>query len=180
MKSVTSAFARSAADRIAGHSSAAAAQNGAARQAGSNAFDLAVAPPVAKRVDHAVESPHGARNDEYYWLRDDDPRAKRAEVMDYLRAEHAYTDLVMAPQARLRELLVREMRARIKEDDSSAPQYDNGYWYWRRYDAGAEYRCMSVSAGQPRRVMKTQRLKRCSMASHFRATTRSSASALSL
>jgi len=139
MKSVTSAFARSAADRIAGHSSAAAAQNGAARQAGSNAFDLAVAPPVAKRVDHAVESPHGARNDEYYWLRDDDPRAKRAEVMDYLRAEHAYTDLVMAPQARLRELLVREMRARIKEDDSSAPQYDNGYWYWRRYDAGAEY-----------------------------------------
>jgi len=112
---------------------------GAAPQAASIAFDLAIAPPIAKRVEHAVESANGTRNDEYYWLRDDDPKAKRAEVMDYLRAERAYTDAVMAPQAPLRESLVREMRARIKEDDSSVPQYDNGYWYWRRYDAGAEY-----------------------------------------
>jgi oligopeptidase B len=100
----------------------------------------ATKPPVAASQPHVVKSPQGDRVDEYYWLRDDDPKAKRPEIMEYLRAENAYTDAVLAPTQALQDKLVREMRARIKEDDVSVPVYDNGYWYSRRFDAGAEYR----------------------------------------
>jgi len=96
-------------------------------------------PPIARQVPHTVSGPHGERIDEYYWLRDDDPDSKRPEILDYLRAENAYTEAMLAHLAPLHETLVREMRARIKEDDASVPVYDNGYWYWRRYDTGAEY-----------------------------------------
>jgi oligopeptidase B len=96
-------------------------------------------PPVAKVQPHVVTSPHGDRQDEYYWLRDDDPKAKRPEIMAYLRAENAYTDAMLAHTGALQDTLVREMRARIKEDDSSVPVYDNGYWYSTRFDVGAEY-----------------------------------------
>ncbi len=97
------------------------------------------AAPVAKTQQHVVKSPHGDRVDEYYWLRDDDPKAKRPEIMSYLQAENAYTDAMLAHTNALQERLVKEMRARIKEDDASVPVYDNGYWYSTRFDAGAEY-----------------------------------------
>ena len=97
------------------------------------------APPVAKQVPYEVKSPQGSRIDEYYWLRDDDPKAKRPEVLAHLRAEQAYTDAMMAPHAALRAKLLAEMRARIRDDDSTAPRWDNGWWYWQRYQPGAEY-----------------------------------------
>lgn len=96
-------------------------------------------PPRADTVPHVVSSPHGDRIDEYYWLRDDDLERKRPQVMDYLRAENAYCDAMLAHTQPLQDKLVREMRARIKEDDTSVPVYDNGHWYWLRYDEGAEY-----------------------------------------
>ncbi|HRD98771.1 MAG TPA: hypothetical protein PLA97_20515, partial [Rubrivivax sp.] len=46
-------------------------------------------PPVAQRVPHVVSSPHGDREDEYHWLRDDAPKVKRPEVMRHLQAENA-------------------------------------------------------------------------------------------
>lgn len=95
--------------------------------------------PIAKTQQYIVKSPHGDRVDEYYWMRDDDPKAKRPEIMAYLQAENAYTDAMLAHTSGLQERLVKEMRARIKEDDASVPVYDNGYWYSSRFDAGAEY-----------------------------------------
>ena len=97
------------------------------------------AAPVAPTQHHVVGSPHGDRIDEYYWLRDDDPQAKRPQIMDYLRAENAYTEAMLAHTQPLQERLVRELRARIKEDDASVPVYDNGYWYSTRFEVGAEY-----------------------------------------
>ena len=44
-------------------------------------------PPVAAMRAHAVASPNGARNDDYYWLRDDERKAP--EVLAYLEAENA-------------------------------------------------------------------------------------------
>ena len=41
-------------------------------------------PPIAAVRPHVVESPHGARTDEYYWLRDD-TRAD-ADVIGYIEA----------------------------------------------------------------------------------------------
>jgi len=108
-------------------------------------------PPEARKVPHVVRSPHGERIDEYYWLRDDDPKAKRPEIVEYLTAENAYTDAMMAHVRPLQDRLVAEMRARIQEDDSSVPVYDNGYWYWRRFDAGAEYPVLLRQRGGPAR-----------------------------
>ena len=96
-------------------------------------------PPAATQIPFEVRSPQGSRIDEYYWLRDDDPKAKRPEILEYLNAEKAYTEACMAPLRPLKARLLAEMQARIKPDDSTAPYYDNGYWYWRRFDPGAEY-----------------------------------------
>jgi oligopeptidase B len=106
-------------------------------------------PPVARRVPHVVTSPHGERVDEYHWLRDDHAERKRPEVMDHLRAENAYTEAVLAPQAALIAQLEREMRGRIKEDDSGPPVYDRGYWYWSRFEKGDEYPQYLRSRGTP-------------------------------
>jgi oligopeptidase B len=98
-------------------------------------------PPVAKQVPFTVRSPHGDRTDEYYWLRDDDAEKKRDDVMEYLRAEQAYTEAMMAPIKPLEDRLLGEIRARIKEDDSTPPQHDHGHWYWTAFKPGAEYAC---------------------------------------
>ena len=109
-------------------------------------------PPVAAQVPHIVKSPHGDRTDEYYWLRDDDPKTKRPEVIQYLEAENAYTETVLAPLAGLQKQLVAEMRGRIKEDDSTPPVYDRGWWYWREFKAGDEYPRLMRQRGTPERL----------------------------
>jgi len=94
-------------------------------------------PPIAKRVPHELVSPHGTRNDPYYWLRDDTRRDK--DVLAYLEAENAYASQILAPGKALEDKLFEEQRARIKEDDASVPKFDDGYWYYTRFDAGKQY-----------------------------------------
>lgn len=94
-------------------------------------------PPVAAARRHRVESPHGTREDPYYWLRDDtrsDP-----EVLAYLEAENAWTDAVLAPLKPLQERIYQEIIGRIRQDDMSVPWRRNGYWYYSRYETGANY-----------------------------------------
>jgi oligopeptidase B len=112
---------------------------------------LSAAAPVAPRVPHQVPSPHGGREDAYFWLRDDDPKSKRPEVMRYLEAENSYTDAVMTPLAPLQAKLVQEMRSRIREDDSTPPQYESGWWLWREFKTGAEYPLLMRQKGTPER-----------------------------
>ncbi len=108
-----------------------------------------IEPPVARQVPRQVTSPQGTRIDEYYWLRDDDPKSKRPEILAYLQAEKAYTDAWMAPLQPLRDKLLGEMQARIRPDDRTAAYYDSGYWYWRRFDPGAEYPVYLRRRGSP-------------------------------
>ena len=108
--------------------------------------------PSALQKPHVVKSPQGNRSDEYYWLRDDDPKVKRPEVIRHLEAENAHTDAVLAPLAGLRQQLVAEMRGRIKEDDSTPPVYDHGWWYWREFKAGDEYPRLLRQRGTPERM----------------------------
>ena len=109
-------------------------------------------PPVATRVAYTVTSPQGNRVDDYYWLRDDDSKAKRPEVLAYLNAENAYTEAATAHLAALEGQIVKEMRGRIKEDDSTPPDYDNGYWYSTRFTTGAEYPIHERQAGTPKGI----------------------------
>lgn len=53
-----------------------------------------------------------------FWLR----KRENPEVLDYLKAENAYTEAMMAHSKPLREQLYREMRGRIQEDDASVPE----------------------------------------------------------
>ena len=95
-------------------------------------------PPVAAQRAHEVRAPFGAvRNDEYYWLRDD--TRKNPEMLAYLGAENAYTDAMMAPLKSLQNKLFAEITGRIKQDDSSVPYRQDGYYYYRRFAPGAEY-----------------------------------------
>ena len=96
-----------------------------------------VRPPVAEARPHDVVSPHGTRNDPYYWLRDD--TRSRPEVLDYLRAENAYYEAMTSSFRGLAEKLSEEIIGRLKQDDSSVPYKYRDYVYYTRYDAGKEH-----------------------------------------
>ena len=103
----------------------------------ANATDLP-SPPDAVAKPHVVRAPHGAeRQDEYYWLRDD--KRENPEMLAYLQAENAYADAVMAPLAPLQEQLYGEIVGRIKQDDSSVPYLERGWWYYSRFETGKDY-----------------------------------------
>lgn len=104
-------------------------------------------PPVATKKPHQVKAPFGAtREDEYYWLRDD--TRKNPEMLAYLKAENAYADAVMAPTKPVQETLYKEIVGRIKQDDSTVPYLDNGYWYYTRYEAGGNYPIVARRKGE--------------------------------
>jgi len=95
-------------------------------------------PPDVARKPHDVRAPFGAtRDDPYYWLRDD--ARKAPEMLAYLHAENAYADAVMAPLRPLQDALYEEIVGRIKQDDSSVPYRERGYWYYTRYETGQDY-----------------------------------------
>ena len=103
----------------------------------THAADLPPPPDVAKKP-HVVKAPHGAeRSDEYYWLRDD--TRKNPEMLAYLKAENAYVDAWMAPLKPLQDKLYEEIVGRIKQDDSSVPYRERGYWYYTRFETGQDY-----------------------------------------
>ncbi|WBA43831.1 S9 family peptidase [Hymenobacter canadensis] len=92
-------------------------------------------PPVAALQPKELKSPFGTRLDNYYWLNERENPA----VISYLNAENAYTEQQMAPVKELEEKLFQEIKGRIKEQDESVPYRDNGYYYYTRFEAGAEY-----------------------------------------
>ncbi len=92
-------------------------------------------PPVAEKRDTALTHHGHTRIDPYYWMNDrEDP-----DVISYLEAENKYLEAKLEHTQQLQEQLLGEMRGRIKEDDQSAPFYDNGYFYYTRYEEGGEY-----------------------------------------
>ena len=98
-------------------------------------------PPVAAQKPHSYER-HGYKiDDPYFWLKDEGyPKVDDVEVLDYLKAENTYFEAQMKPLAPLVETIFQEMKGRLKEDDSSVPQKDGDYLYWRRFEPGAQYK----------------------------------------
>jgi oligopeptidase B len=105
---------------------------------------LPAAPTLAARP-YEIVSPHGKRNDEYYWLRDD--KRQNPEMLAYLKAENAYTDSVLGHTKPLQQTLYDEIVGRIKQDDSSVPYKYKGHWYYRRYESGKQYAIYARKAG---------------------------------
>jgi oligopeptidase B len=97
-------------------------------------------PPIAKRIPHS-STRHGVTlTDPYHWLKDQGyPKVDDAPVLEYLKAENAYFATVMNPHKAVTDKLFAELKARIKEDDSSVPQRDGNFVYQSRYSVGEQY-----------------------------------------
>ncbi|MCE7064715.1 S9 family peptidase [Dyadobacter sp. CY326] len=97
-------------------------------------------PPVAEKKDHETGMHGDKRNDEYYWMADFFSKGPDSnKVVDYLKAENAYTDQMMEGTKKFQEDLFAEMKGRIKEKDESVPVFSNGYWYYTRSEEGQQY-----------------------------------------
>ncbi len=91
--------------------------------------------PTAPQRPQQLTNHRDTRNDPWFWLRDvNDP-----ETMEYLEAENAYTESLMAPEKVLQEELLKEIRGRIKEDDSTVPEKEGNYFYFTRFEEGNQY-----------------------------------------
>ncbi|MFI8605799.1 S9 family peptidase [Cellulophaga baltica] len=98
--------------------------------------------PVAKKMPKSLSIHGDTRIDNYYWLNDREDK----EVLDYLNEEKAYYEKMMQHTVSFQNTLFEEMKSRIKEDDSSVPYRQNGYWYATRYELGKEYPIYSRKA----------------------------------
>jgi oligopeptidase B len=102
--------------------------------------------PVAKKIA-VVETRHGfEKRDDYKWLKADnwqevmhDPSKLPSDIRDYLEAENAYFKAQMGDTDKLQEKLFKELKGRIKEDDSSVPVSDGPYVYSSSFKKGGQY-----------------------------------------
>ncbi len=94
-----------------------------------------VQPPMAKEVAKKLEKHGHVRIDNYYWLNE----RENSEVIEYLKAENAYTDTVMSHTKELEQILFEEIKGRIKQTDMSVPYKLDDYYYYTRYEEGQEY-----------------------------------------
>ncbi len=119
----------------------------------------------APRADVRTKTTHVHNvtlQDDYDWLRAPnwkevlrDPQALPADIRRHLEAENAYSKALMAPTRTLQRELVKEMRGRLKEDDSSVPQPDGPYLYYSRYRKGGEHPliCRKPRSGKGRETI---------------------------
>jgi oligopeptidase B len=91
--------------------------------------------PVAEQKPTLLTTHEKDRVDEYFWMRE----RENPQVVAYLNAENAYMKAQLAPTEGLQAQLFEEMKARIKQDDSSAPFPDRGYVYYYRTEEGKQY-----------------------------------------
>lgn len=102
-----------------------------------------IQPPIAKIIPHELEKHGHVRIDNYYWLND----RENPEVIDYLNKENDFYNQSTAHTKDFQKDLFEEMKARIKEDDSSVPYFYNGYFYITRFEKGKDYPIHSRKKG---------------------------------
>jgi oligopeptidase B len=109
----------------------------------SESANGATTPPVAKSAPTENDINGGKLVDNYRWLRD----KSNPEVAQYLNAENAYADSVMAPTAALQQKLYDEMVSHIKETDVNVPYKYGGYFYYSRWEKGQQYQIFARKKG---------------------------------
>ena len=97
--------------------------------------DKLARPPVAKKIPKTTQIHGETRVDDYFWLREKDNSA----VVEYLKTENAYADVIMESTKGFREALYKEMLARIKETDMEVPYKQGDYFYYTRTEEGKQY-----------------------------------------
>lgn len=92
-------------------------------------------PPVAPKFPQKFVNHKDIRIDEYFWLRD----RKHPETMKYLHAENKYFETHMKPLEKMKNKLFKEMKSRIKVNDSSVPTPQGNHLYYTKYKKGLQY-----------------------------------------
>ncbi len=91
--------------------------------------------PIAEKRPYQHVKFNSKRSDPYFWLRNKtDPK-----VIEYLKAENDYLAQVLKPTESLQEKLFLEMKAKIKEEDSTAPYKWKDYEYYSKTKANEEH-----------------------------------------
>ncbi|MBX3032304.1 MAG: S9 family peptidase [Bdellovibrionaceae bacterium] len=102
-------------------------------------------PPRAPQKETRLEKHGDVRIDPYFWLRD----KENPETMKYLEAENKYYEQILAPLKKTREKLFKEMKSRIREDDSTPPAPWGEFEYYNKFKKGQQYalHCRRPRAG---------------------------------
>jgi oligopeptidase B len=105
--------------------------------------ESAVKPPIADKVAKELT---GNRIDNYYWMKLSDEQKNATQkdeqtqkVVNYLTAENDYLKTNLKQTEGLQKKVYDEIIGRVKQTDESVPYKDNGYWYYTRFEQGAEY-----------------------------------------
>jgi oligopeptidase B len=105
-----------------------------------------VKPPRAARRPNVTTWHDVELVDDYAWLKAEnwqdvmrEPAVLDPEIRAYLDAENAYCEAQLSETRTLQEDLFREMRGRLKEDDSSVPAPDGPFAYYSSFVAGGQY-----------------------------------------
>ncbi len=103
-------------------------------------------PPTAEKIPYKTTIHGYERVDNYHWMRLTDeqklskiPDEQTQKVLDNLNAENAFKEAHLKHTEKFQEVLFNEIIGRIKKDDETVPYFDNGYWYYTRYEKGKEY-----------------------------------------
>ncbi len=112
-----------------------------------------ITPPTAEKRPRTY-TVHGVTlTDDYAWLKDDnwqqvlrDPSVLAPDIRRHLEAENAYCGAVLGKTNDLQKQIVAEMRARIKEDDSTVPSPDGPFEYLTRYREGGQHELIGRQA----------------------------------
>lgn len=92
-------------------------------------------PPQPEKIVTKLEKHGDTRIDEYFWLN----QRENPKVLDYLKAENAYTEAQMSSIKSLEEKLYAEIKGRVKDEEKFPETRDGDYYYSARYEAGAQY-----------------------------------------
>lgn len=99
--------------------------------------------PVAKQISQQLTIHGDTRTDNYYWLNE----RENPEVISYLEAENEYTGEMLRHTEAFQEKLYDEIVGRIKQNDASVPYFQNGFYYYSRFEEGKEYPVYCRKAG---------------------------------
>jgi oligopeptidase B len=91
--------------------------------------------PIAIKKPKTLIAHGHSRVDDYFWMNE----RENPEVTSYLKAENNFYEQETKHTKELQNSLFEEMKARIKEDDSSVPYFYNGYYYITRFEIGKGY-----------------------------------------
>lgn len=112
----------------------------------SNSDTQPLSPPKAEKKPAHFEQHGIKRTDNYAWLRAENwqevmrhPDKLDSEIRTYLEAENAFLQQAMSDTVALQETLFKEMKGRIKEDDSSVPSPDGPWSYYVSFITGGQH-----------------------------------------